>query len=209
MKLIPAVLTDDADQLRPMLRLAESFSDYIQVDFMDGRFVPSSSITPSELANAKPRLAIEAHLMAYDPEDYFPILKDTVEKVVFHFEAVSDPLIPLKKAREAGFQASLALNPETDADQALPLIDKFDSVLLLGVHPGFYGQKFIPEVLAKIGEIKKVYPGLSVGVDGGVKLENIARIKQSGADFVCVGSAIFGNDDPEAAFAKFSLAVDG
>lgn len=209
MRVIPALLTDDSKELREMMKLARSFSDYVQIDFMDGRFVPSLSITPHELVDIKSSLELEAHLMVFEPANYFPALKSGgVGKVVFHFEAVDDASATVADARRHGFLAGLAVNPETGVAAVAPLLEKFDSVLLLGVHPGFYGQKFISAVLEKVGAVKALFPALPTGVDGGVKLENMADIKRSGADFVCVGSAIFRDNDPRVRYDEFIQALE-
>lgn len=208
MKIIPALLTDSVAELRRMLLQAADFADYIQIDFMDGRFVSSSSITPREFVNEELSVAAEAHLMVLEPAEHFPTLKEAnISKVVFHFEAVDDVLGTLTAAERLGLKSGLAINPETDAAAFLPWIESFDSILLLGVHPGFYGRGFIPEILKKIPEIRRVFPRLPVGVDGGVKLDNIRIVKQAGPDFVCVGSAIFKDNNPKARYEEFVKAV--
>jgi ribulose-phosphate 3-epimerase len=97
-------------------------------------------------------------------------------------------------------QAGIAINPETPISAIRPLVNQVDSVLFLSVNPGFYGAKFIPEVLDKIIEFRKIYPKKETGIDGGIKESNIAQAAKSGVDVICVGSAIFIQPDPAASY---------
>jgi len=96
----------------------------------------------------------------------------------------------------------LAINPDTTIPTMLPLIDEVDSVLLLTVNPGFYGSKFIPEVMDKVAELRKARPEMEIGVDGGVKENNITQIAQTGVDVIYVGSAIFLHPQPGESFRR-------
>lgn len=207
MRIVPALLANNLDDFKRFIRVAEAFTDYVQLDFMDGLFVPSKSITPDELRGLKTTLRTEAHLMATRPEDYLGALKEFgTEKVLFHFEAVSHPSATLNNIRDRGFAVGLAINPETSLAEVRELVSQVDSVLLLTVNPGFYGSSFIPEVLDKVRELKESKPSLPVGVDGGVKPDNIKIVKEAGADFACVGSAIFVAPDPAQSFLDFQRA---
>jgi ribulose-phosphate 3-epimerase len=99
-------------------------------------------------------------------------------------------------------KVGLAVNPKTTIKDFAPLVKQIDSVLFLSVEPGFYGAKFIPEVLSKIVEFRKVYPKMATGIDGGVKEENIKEIVYTGVNAICVGSAIFNKPDPAAAYHR-------
>ena len=90
----------------------------------------------------------------------------------------------------------LAVNPDTSVADISPLIDELDCVLFMSVHPGFYGSKFIPKVLDKVAAFRLAYPDMEIGIDGGIKEDNIARIAMSGANSICVGSAIFCQEQP-------------
>lgn len=207
-RIIPAVLTDDALTLERLLRQAESFTDFIQIDIMDGKFVPSHSITWKEISGIPTKLKWEAHLMVEQPEKQIENYKLIgAQKAVFHFEATSTPDHVIVLARQLGISVGLAVNPETPVSQILPLTDKVDSVLFLSVHPGFYGAKFIPEVLDKIVELRQARPGLSIGIDGGIKDSNIVQIARSGVNEICVGSAVFLQTDPGKSFRRLVRMV--
>ena len=196
-RVVPAILTDDPKTLCNMLNRAEKYTDYVQIDIMDGKFVPSKSITWEQLVTIHIGLNWEVHLMIEAPEAQLKYYKVAgAEKVIFHFEASTRPESVISTARELGIQVGLAVNPETQVSKILALSDLVDSVLFLSVHPGFYGAKFLPEVLAKIAELRKSRPSLKIGVDGGVKDTNIQEIARSGVNEIFVGSAIILQSDP-------------
>jgi ribulose-phosphate 3-epimerase len=184
-----------------MVREAESFASYIQFDIMDGLFVPSRSITDRDLMAIPIKSSWEAHLMVECPEDYLDnFSKAGAKKVIFHYEATSSPQSFISRARGLGLEIGLAINPKTGISDFLQLVDEVNSVLLLTVIPGFYGSKFIPEVLDKVEELRKNRPGLEIGLDGGINKGNIVQVVRSGADVFCVGSAIFLQPKPAAEY---------
>ncbi len=186
-----------------MIRQAESFTNYVQLDIMDGKFVPPQSITWEHLTNLPTKLGWEAHLMVLHPEEYLPGFHQAgAQKVIFHYEATSSPREVITQARELGLGAGLAINPETTISAILPLVDELDSVLLMTVNPGFYGSKFIPEVMDKVAKLRSVRPDMEIGVDGGVKEDNITQIARAGVDVIYVGSAIFQQPQPGESFRR-------
>ncbi len=202
---VPAVLTDDPIALGKMVLATESFTDYFQLDIMDGRFVPSRSVSAAAMAALSTRLGWEVHLMALHPEDYIEDFKRAgARKFVFHYEASSAPEQVVNLVRKAGLAVGLAVNPATPNDAITPLVKAVDSVLFLSVDPGYYGSPFLPEVLEKITGLRKRYPRLEIGIDGGVKEGNIAEIAATGVDVICVGSAIFRAEDPAKAYRRLA-----
>jgi ribulose-phosphate 3-epimerase len=102
----------------------------------------------------------------------------------------------------------LAVNPETPVSAVLPLVKEVDSVLFLAVHPGYYGAKFLPEVLGKIVELRQARPDMEIGIDGGIKEGNIKLIAGSGVNDIYVGSAIFLDSHPDAAFRRLEALAN-
>ena len=207
-RVIPAILTDDPKALETMVRQAETFTTYVQFDIMDGQFVPSRSITWKHLASLSMKLSWEAHLMVKRSEDYVEgFWRAGAQKIVFHYEASSSPREVISLVRSLGLGVGLAVNPETPVSDILTLAGEVDSVLFLSVNPGFYGSKFIPEVLDKIVAFHNAQPNLEIGIDGGIKESNIAQIAQSGVDIIYVGSAIYLQPQPAESFRRLqSLA---
>ena len=210
-RVVPAILTDDPKTLKAMVEQAEAFATWVQFDIMDGRFVPSLSITSEHLATLTIRFGWEAHLMVEHPEEYIEgLFKAGAKKVVFHYEAIPSPREVIALIRGFGLKVGLALNPETPVPSIAPLASEVDSVLFLSVHPGFYGGGFLPEVLDKVKELYQLHPDLELGIDGGIKEGNIIQVAQAGADYICVGSAIFLNPNPGESFRHLqALAQEG
>ena len=197
MKIVPAILTDNPQDLKRMLAQAETFTDFVQIDFMDGDFVPSKSVSPEDLAEIEIRIGWEAHLMVKDPIHYLSSLnKEGLKRVIFHSEADPHPESIVSALRDLGLSVGLAINPETALSQFEGLVPHIDSVLFLSVHPGFYGSPFVEEVLEKVREFRHQFPSTVIGIDGGVALDNIQRLKSLNMDYACVGSRIFRHDDP-------------
>lgn len=204
-QIIPAILTDDPQSLELMVRQAETFADWVQFDIMDGRFVPSKSITHENIKEISTTLGWEAHLMVIEPEKYLTGFKHAgAQKVVFHYEATQQPLEVISRARELKLKVGLAINPDTPISDILSLIDDLDSVLFLSVHPGFYGKEFIPEVLDKITKFRATFPYTETGIDGGIKESNIAMVAKCGVDYIYVGSAIFLQQNPGESYRRLT-----
>ena len=210
-KVVPAILTDDPKALATMVHQAGKFTTYVQFDIMDGEFVPSRSINANDLKALPMELGWEAHLMVQQPEKYLESFWETgARKVVFHYEATSSPEEVISQARNLGLGVGLAINPETPVSAISSLVSIVDSILFLTVNPGFYGSPFIPEVLDKVLELRSAYPDMEIGVDGGMKESNVARVARMGVDVIYVGSAIFLHQNPGESFRHLlALAQDG
>ena len=209
-RIVPAILTDSPEALEKFIRLAEGFTDFVQIDIMDGEFVPSHSISFKDIAPLKPQFKWEAHLMVNNPENYLEGFKQAgAQKIVFHFEAKTNYVKVIKSAKMLGMKVGLAVNPKTPISNFAPIAAMVDSVLFLSVEPGFYGAKFIPEVLEKIVAFRKSFPKMPTAIDGGVKEDNVKEIARTGVNNICVGSAIFNQPDPAAAYRRFVELITG
>jgi ribulose-phosphate 3-epimerase len=208
-RIVPAILTDDPQTLEKLVRQAESFTDYAQFDVMDGEFVPSHSVSCDGIAALKTKLTWEAHLMILHPEDCLEDFKKAgAKKIIFHYEAAPSPLDVIRKIKKLGMKVGLAINPATPIIAVAPLVKHLDSVLFLSVNPGFYGAKFIPEALNKIAAFRQSFPKMEIGIDGGIKENNIAQIAGTGVDVIYVGSAIFLQPDPAASYRRLKALVE-
>ncbi len=202
-RIVPAILADDSLALEKLVRQAESFAGFAQFDVMDGEFVPSRSVSCAQIAALKPEIKWEAHLMVKRPGDCLADFKKAgAQKIVFHFEADPRPEKIIRRIKSLGMKVGLAVNPETPVDAFAPLVKDVDSVLFLSVNPGFYGAKFIPGVLDKIVAFRKLYPKTETGIDGGVKESNIVEIARTGVDVIYIGSGVFLQPDPAAAYRR-------
>ena len=206
---VPAILTDDPIALGKMVLQTESFTDFAQFDIMDGQFVPSTSVTCQQIAALETKLSWEVHLMVMHPENYLEEFKQArAQKVVFHYEATPSPESIIDRIKKLDMQAGLAVNPETPVSAISPLVKMLDSVLFLSVNPGFYGAKFIPEVLKKIVDFRKAHPAKEVGIDGGIKENNIAEIAATGVNVIYIGSAIYLQPDPAESYRRLTRLAE-
>ncbi|MCF7908687.1 MAG: ribulose-phosphate 3-epimerase [Candidatus Omnitrophica bacterium] len=202
--IVPALLTDQKDKLIEMTEICSEFTDYVQVDIMDGVFVPSRSITIKDLKGVKFPVRSEAHLMVSDPLAWLDVFRKIgAEKIIYHFEIGGDQQALISKIKEEGFKVGVALNPPTNIDELKPILSDIDSVLFMSVNPGFYGANFIPEVLEKVKSFKSANQNIKIGIDGGIKLSNVKAAKEAGVDDICVGSAILKSDFPKKAYEEF------
>lgn len=207
-KIIPAILAADPAELKAQLEALRDHSKWVHIDVMDGKFVPNSSVNLFELGEASQFFNLEIHLMVVDPKKYFEDCKGIgAKRVIFHLEGTNDREAVLEKMEKYPFQRGIALNPATAVDDVAPYIGRIHSVLLMSVTPGFQGQEFIPEVLYKIKEVRKLSPDILIGLDGGVKETNVNIVFDGGADYALVGSAITQADDPADAFRRLEGMV--
>ena len=207
--IIPALLTSEKKELIGMVKSCANFTNYVQIDIMDGEFVSSKSVEAKDLEGWKSPVGCEAHLMVNDPLIWIEPFKELgAKRILYHFEIEKNHAQIIETIKGAGLEAGIAVNPQTKIDQFKHLIDKVDAVLFMSVNPGFYGAPFIPEVLDKIAEFKQRYPDKITEIDGGVKLDNLLTVKASGVDHICVGSAILKADSPKNAYLKFSNLLE-
>lgn len=201
-QIIPAILaTKEEDYRRDITRIEQSSSfkeGWVHIDLMDNLFVPNKSISPSATAKYMTNLHKEAHLMVAHPLEWVDeLIEAGFEKIIFHIESTDDPAKCIEYIKEEGLQVGIAINNETPIEKLEPFLDKVDMVLVMGVVPGFQGQKFIPQALEKIKQLKSQQTTAKIGIDGAVKDDNIKEVVASGVDFVTVGSYLLKGDIDE------------
>lgn len=196
------MLSADFKELGKEIRTIEkNGAKYLHFDVMDGIFVPSISFGMPVLESIRPgtSLVCDAHLMITEPIRYIEAFaKAGADLITIHLEACEDVEATIAKIRECGCKVGISICPETPVSSLKDLVDKVDMVLVMSVHPGFGGQKFIPESLDKIRELKTMLDakGLDVDiqVDGGIYTTNVAEVIEAGANIIVAGSAVFKGD---------------
>ncbi len=202
-EIIPAILVDTAEEFIDRIHQCEDFAESVQWDIMDGQFVESTTFGDTDaLADVDTTLTIEAHLMVQQPDEWLQKLSDAgVDRIIMHAESVDDLPRLVKKANNMDFDVAVAINPETPISAIEGVVKDLDEVLVMTVEPGEAGQRFLPLQLEKVKALRKKYPNLHIGVDGGINGETIVLAHKAGADRFCVNSAIFKVPAPADAFA--------
>jgi len=212
-KVAPSILSADFGNLeRDVKAICDSGCDYVHVDVMDGHFVPNLTIGPvvvSAVAKAATK-PLDIHLMVENNTffvDLFAPLKP--ELISFHIEEEKHPHRLIQKIRSLGIKPAITLNPHTPPEAIEYLIADLDMVLLMSVNPGFGGQKFIPNVVARTKKLKelinKYNPNCLIEVDGGVNDVNIHELKEAGVDIVVAGSYVFNHESYEKAIKSLQI----
>jgi ribulose-phosphate 3-epimerase len=180
----------------------------LHLDVMDGHFVPNLSYGAMVIARLREltELPFEAHLMISEPARYLDdFLKAGCNVLTFHLEAMPDPRPLMGRIHEKGALAGLAINPKTPVEALEPYLDELDVALVMSVEPGFGGQKFMPSALGKLQWLRsRLKLGKFASVDGGIDLETITDVADSGANIFVVGSAIFEAGDYGHAISKLT-----
>ena len=214
----PSILSADLARLgEDVNAVLAAGGDIIHFDVMDNRFVPNLTFGPAicqALRNYGITAEIDVHLMVKPVERLIPeFAKAGANYITFHPEATDHIDRNLQLIRELGCKAGLVFNPATPLHYLDYVMDKIDMILLMGVNPGFGGQKFIPSTLNKLREVRHRIDAsgrsIRLEVDGGVKIENIAEIAEAGADTFVAGSAIFDQPDYKAVIDQMRANLAG
>ncbi len=214
MKLSPSLLSADFGRLAEEIRAVEDLSAFVHFDVMDGHFVPNLTIGPP-VVNALRRhtsVPFDIHLMIERPAVYAPRFRvGPADVITFHVEAVDPPAEVIGVIRGLGCKVGISLRPSTPLEAILPYLPRVDWVLVMSVEPGFGGQRFVPEALDRIRELRELIGDrpVTIAVDGGIKRENVRQVVEAGAEVIIAGSAIYAEGDPAAAARTLIAAAEG
>lgn len=201
----PSILAADFARLADEAAAVEG-ADWLHVDVMDNHFVPNLTLglPVVESLLKVTDIPMDCHLMIDDPARWAPPYADAgAHNVTFHAEATDDPIAVARDIRAAGAKAGLAIKPGTPVDPYLEILRDFDTLLVMSVEPGFGGQKFIAEVLPKVGIVRRLVDAgeltILIEIDGGINTDTIEAAAEAGVDCFVAGSAVYSADDPALA----------
>ena len=203
--LSPSILSADFTKLGEEIETIDNAgAEYIQVDVMDGMFVPSISYGMPVIKSIRKSTGkvFDVHLMISEPIRYIAdFAASGADMITVHVEACSDVVATIEKIREYKLKVGITLNPDTPVSAIKPYLNRVDMVLIMSVNPGFGGQKFITSSVDKIKEVKRLRDELNLSydieVDGGINIDNLATVLEAGANVIVAGSAIFRGDAAE------------
>ena len=202
-KISPSILSADFSQLgNEIKRLEDGGADMIHVDVMDGHFVPNLTIGPPVIKALRnyTKLPFDVHLMITPVHKYIKNYAEAgADIITIHPEATDNLKESINHIRELGKKVGVSLNPNTKIDIIKEFFSEINLILIMSVHPGFGGQKFIPEVLVKIKELKKIKDqqnfNFDIEVDGGINFDNSKLAIEAGANILVSGTTIFKNNN--------------
>ncbi len=218
-KIVPSIIGSSQKELEEMVERVSPYISLVQLDIMDGKFVKNKSLRFDFKVRGRiknKRIRYEAHLMIKEPERWVEKHGSKVDTIIFPYESLrmkkkkaeKEKIIGLiRKIKEKKKKAGIAINPETKAENIFPYLNYLDQVIVLTVHPGRYGAKFLPSMLKKVQEIRKRNKQIIIEVDGGINPQTIRLAAKAGANYFVSGSFVTKAERPKERIAELKNSL--
>ena len=206
-QIIPSIIAKTQGELDDAVNKVKKYVDIIQLDVMDGRFVPNTSLD-FDFRMPDTKCVIEAHLMINDPKSWIEAHHEKADTILAHIEACEDPGKLIRLAKGFGKKLGFVLNPKTSVESIWRYLDEISEVLVMTVNPGFYGSPFLPGTLEKVKEIRELAPQINIEIDGGVTPDTITAANEAGANMFVSGSYIVKSQDSKHAISTLKKLLE-
>jgi len=202
--IIPSVIAKTQEELDRVFSKIRDIAGLFQLDVMDGRFVPSHSLD-FDFRLPGDKYGYEAQLMVENPEEWVEKNEEKVQNIIAQIESVKDPEGFIEFVKNKQKRVAFALKPETDVAQIQDYLERIDQVLVMTVHPGYYGGEFLPPTLDKVKRLRELKPELDIEVDGGIQPHTIEKAKEAGANLFVCGSYLITAENNEERIKRINI----
>lgn len=208
-KIAPSILSADKKSLNEEIKKIESYADIIHIDVMDGKFVEPITFPIEDVRKLKTRLPLEAHLMVDEPENKWidDYIDSGCSSIIIHQEATKNIDNAIALIKKKGARAVISIKPATSLKTILQYLKKLDMVLIMSVNPGYAGQMFMPEIIPKIKELRRIDNNIDIEVDGGMNVDTVKEVVKAGANIIVAASAIFKSKDSVRAIKELRRVI--
>lgn len=202
--IIPSVIAKTQEELDRVFSKVQNIASLFQLDVMDGRFVPNHSLD-FDFRLPRDKYEYEAQLMVENPEKWVENNGEKVDTIIAQIESVKNPESFIKYVKNKQKRVGFAIKPETDVVQIQDYLESIDQVLVMTVHPGYYGGEFLPPTLDKVKRLRGLKPELDIEVDGGIQPQTIGKAKEAGANLFVCGSYLITAENNEDRVKRINI----
>jgi len=205
-EIVPAILVKDKEDFAAKIAAVSQHVSRVQIDIMDGKFVPNETLAPEKFPAIPSHLLVEYHLMVQQPLDYVKRIGKKGAIYELHIESLDDAGAAISEVKKMGGRVALAISPDTQVSAVAPYLSQIEHVLVMTVYPGFSGQKYLPAMEEKMRALSKM--GAIVEVDGGVGMGSAKSAAAAGATLLGVASAIYAQPDVAKAIREIKADAE-